>query len=315
MAPLRRTPDGHPMAPPREEWEALDEAGRDAVAAALPGEVTDAEMSPPEGDLHFKGKARALDALRNYFKRQRRKIYLAPELPVYYPAEPRFAPDLLAVLDAEDHDRSSWFVDREGKGLDWILDVHVGGDRKKDAERNVARYARLGVAEYFVYDRTRGRLAAYRLASGATTYTSLIPQGGLYTSSVLGLDVAAQKDRLRLLLESEELIGRLERIVEEAGLRADRRAVVDEEARLLRDLVVEAHRGRVGLVRLPVHAGRARGGGGREDLLDERATDALAALVDAREEILQVAARCDRARAAVEEVVREAHEPTAARRD
>jgi hypothetical protein len=39
-------------------------------------------------------------------------------------------------------------VSAEGKGLDWVLEVHVGGDRKKDAERNVARYARLGIPEY-----------------------------------------------------------------------------------------------------------------------------------------------------------------------
>jgi hypothetical protein len=26
-------------------------------------------------------------------------IYLAPETPTYYPAEPRFAPDLFAVLE------------------------------------------------------------------------------------------------------------------------------------------------------------------------------------------------------------------------
>lgn len=32
------------------------------------------------------------------------------------------------------------------EGDDWVLGVHVGGDRKKDAELNVARYARLGPA-------------------------------------------------------------------------------------------------------------------------------------------------------------------------
>jgi len=69
----------------------------------------------------------------------------AQELPTYYPAEPRFAPDLLVVLDVEDVDRDKWVVSAEGKGLDWALELHVGGDRKKDAERNVARYERLGI--------------------------------------------------------------------------------------------------------------------------------------------------------------------------
>lgn len=132
------------MAPTQEEWDALTPLEQAEVVRALPGEVTDAEMAPPEGDRHFKAKTGVLGALRGYFARQGRRVYLAAELPTYYPAEPRFAPDLLAVLDVESHDRDKWVVSAEGKGLDWVLEVHVGGDRKKDAERNVARYARLG---------------------------------------------------------------------------------------------------------------------------------------------------------------------------
>jgi Uma2 family endonuclease len=181
MVALPTSPTGYPMAPSAKEWEALSPAERVAVVAALPGEVTDAEVSPSEGDLHFRAKTGALGALRGYFARQRRQIYLAAELPIYYPGEPRFAPDLLAVFDRDDVPRSKWVVSAEGKGLDWVLEVHVGGDRKKDAERNVARYARLGIPEYFLYDRARNRLAAYRLASPeATSYTAILPNQGLY---------------------------------------------------------------------------------------------------------------------------------------
>lgn len=220
------------MAPSQEEWDRLSSEERAAVVASLPGEVTDAEMSPPEGDRHFKAKTRALGALRSFFTKQRRRVYLAAELPIYYPAEPRFAPDLMAVLDVEDHDRDSWIVSAEGKGLDWVLEVHVGGDRKKDAELNVTRYARLGIAEYFMYDRAKNRLHAYRLASGGRTYSAILPQHGMYTSAVLGLDVQVEKDRLRfyagtaLLLESEELIARLEQMLDSVERR------VEEEARL-----------------------------------------------------------------------------------
>src|SRR5512140_1292704 len=179
MVALRTTPAGFPMAPSLEERAARSPADRAAIVAALPGEVTYDEMAMPEGDRHSKAKARALDALRGYFTRQRRRIYLAQELPIYYPREPRFAPDLLAVLDAEDVDRDKWVVSAEGKGLDWVLEVHVGGDRKKDAERNVSRYARLGIPEYFLYDRARNQLAAYRLASSdARTYTAIVPRHG-----------------------------------------------------------------------------------------------------------------------------------------
>src|SRR5215510_7198348 len=228
MVAPRISPAGFPMAPSAEEWEALTPAERDAIVAALPGEVTDAEMSPPEGDQHFRAKTRALDALRGYFTTQQRRIYLAAELPTYYPAEPRFAPDLLAVLDAEDVERDKWVVSAEGKGLDWVLEVHVGGDRKKDAELNVARYARLGIPEYFLYDRARSRLAAYRLASpDARIYTPIVPNHGLYESRVLGLDVQVDNDRLRFyvgtapLLESADLIARLQEMCDAAQRRAE----------------------------------------------------------------------------------------------
>jgi len=256
MVAVPTSPAGYPMAPTAEEWEALSPTERAAVVAALPGEVTYDEMAMPEGDLHSKAKARALDALRGFFTRQRRRIYLAQELPIYYPGEPRFAPDLLAVLDVEDVDRAKWMVSAEGKGLDWVLEVHVGGDRKKDAELNVARYARLGIPEYFLYDRARNRLAAYRLASpDARVYTPIVPNHGLYESRVLGLEVQIDEDRLRfyagtaLLLESEELIARIqamydsaerhreeaERLREEAARRADEEAKLREEAERLRD--------------------------------------------------------------------------------
>jgi len=242
MLALRSSPAGFPMAPSAKEWEALSLAERAAVVAALPGEVTDAEMSPPEGDLHFRAKTGALGALRGYFARQRRRIYLSAELPMYYPAEPRFAPDLIAVLDSDDVARSKWVVSAEGKGLDWVLEVHVGGDRKKDAELNVARYARLGIPEYFLYDRARNQLAAYRLASpDARVYTAVLPNHGLYESRVLGLDLQLEQDRLRfyagtaLLLESEELIARLQAMCDDAQRRTAEEAQRREEAEQRRD--------------------------------------------------------------------------------
>jgi Uma2 family endonuclease len=230
------------MAPSAEEWEALSPDQRAAVVAALPGEVTYDEMAMPEGDLHLRAKIGALTALRGYFARQKRRIYLASELPIYYPGEPRFAPDLIAVLDSDDVPRNKWVVSAEGKGLDWVLEVHVGGDRKKDAERNVARYARLGIPEYFLYDRARNRLAAFRLASSeATSYTAILPNNGLYESRVLGLEVQVEQDRLRfyagtaLLLESEEFIVRLQAMAEDAQRRAEEEARLREEAEQRRE--------------------------------------------------------------------------------
>ena len=250
MAAISQSPAGFPMAPSAEVWNALSPDERARVVDALPGEVTDAEIAMPEGDRHFQAKTRALDTLRGYFARQRRRIYLAAELPIYYPAEPRFAPDLLAVLDVEDHLRDKWVVSAEGKGLDWVLEVHVGGDRKKDAERNVARYARLGIPEYFLYDRARNQLLAYRLSPGGATYVPIVPQHDRHESRVLGLEVEVTRDRLRffagtaMLLESDELIVRLEQMLEEVQQRAE------EEARRREAAEIEVARLREELARL-----------------------------------------------------------------
>src|SRR5258706_11819964 len=107
----RPEPGQYPMAPSRDEWARLSPEERQRVVDALPDEVTDAEMSPPEGDLHFRGKVDPLEALRSHFRRKQRRVYFASELPVYYPKEPRFAPDLLALVDVEDKTRGKWVVD------------------------------------------------------------------------------------------------------------------------------------------------------------------------------------------------------------
>jgi hypothetical protein len=286
MAAIPRSPDGFPMAPSQAEWDALDAEARAAVIAALPGEVTDAEAAPPEGDRHFKAKTGPLGALRGYIARQGRRIYLAAELPTYYPAEPRFAPDLLAVLDVADHDRDKWLVSAEGKGLDWVLEVHVGGDRKQDAERNVTRYARVGIPEYFLYDRARGQLHAYRLAGPeARSYVPIVPQHGRYESRVLGLDVQVERNRLRfhagtaLLLESEELITRLEGLLEDTHRRAE------EEARRAEE---EARRAEEEARRAEGEARRAEGEARRAEEEARRADTAEAELVRLREELARL---------------------------
>ncbi|WP_224366625.1 Uma2 family endonuclease [Hyalangium versicolor] len=237
-----------PQAPTQEEWEAMGSEEQAQVVESLPGEVTWDEMAMPEGDKHSGAKARAKDLLAGYFRHQRRKVYLGSEVAVYYPAERRFAPDLLAVLDVEPHERGKWVVSHEGKGLDWVLEVHVGGDRKKDAEYNVERYARVGIPEYFIYDRSREKLEAYHLASlGARKYTRMEPRQGRFHSEVLGLEFEVVNARLQvwagnaLLLESEELLARaLEKLEETARQRetevrrreeAESRLAVEERRR------------------------------------------------------------------------------------
>ncbi|AGC47662.1 hypothetical protein MYSTI_06389 [Myxococcus stipitatus DSM 14675] len=227
---------------------------REEVVESLPGEVTDREMSPPEGDRHQDARHRVLDILRGHFDRRKRSMYIGSELPVYYPGERRFAPDLLVVFDVEPHSREKWLVSYEGKGLDWVMEVHSGGDRKKDAVYNVRRYARLGVPEYFIYDRAREQLLGYRLkARGSRTYSRIPEKRGRLRSKVLGIDFELRDDQVflwtgpTLLLEPMEMVEQLKARVAKASQRAD------EELRMRRE---EARRRRNTVRRLASEAER-----------------------------------------------------------
>jgi Uma2 family endonuclease len=197
------------------------------VVEALPSRVP-LELQPPEGDPHRKAKSGAIEALQAFFKSQGRRIYISGELAVYYPNEPRISPDLFAVLDVDDHERDTWVVNAEGKGLDWVLEVVYLGDYKKDAIKNVDTYARLGIREYFIFDRRELMLSAYRLPSGEPRYVHVLPRAGRYESSVLGLSVGIDGSRLRFyagtaaLPESEERIAKLTELADALIERRDK---------------------------------------------------------------------------------------------
>jgi Uma2 family endonuclease len=224
-----------PRAPSEEQWARMTADERARVVAMLPPDLP-LDMLPNEGDPHRRAKRAALDALDGYFRRTGRKIYLSSELAVFYPEEPRFAPDLLAVVDVEPHERTRWVVSSEGKGLDFVLEVHAAGDRRKDEKLNVERYARLGIPEYFFFDRTRVRLLGYRLpGGGARTYQRLVPQAGRFASEVLGLDLALEGERLRFfdgnapLEDADEMIARLGMMLDKVIAGQEESARLDEE--------------------------------------------------------------------------------------
>lgn len=237
---------GDPRSPSLEQWERMPPEERARVVAMLPAEVP-LDLLPNEGDPHRKAKRRALDALDGFFQRTGRRIYLSSELAVYYPSEARFSPDLLAVTDVEPHERMSWVVVNEGKGLDFVLEVHVAGKREKDEKTNVERYARLGIREYFYFDRADLRLVGYRLpmtASGAPAhiYQRIVPQAGRLPSEVLHLDLALEGTRLRFfagnapLEDADEMIARLGSMLDEViGKQEELAAKLAEEQRLRED--------------------------------------------------------------------------------
>jgi Uma2 family endonuclease len=198
----------------------IDERERflETVNAAL----SDPRLAMTEGRPHKKAKTRALDLLGLHFRALGRVVYLAEEMAVVYPGEESFSPDVLAVVGVEepaDDLRMAWVVADEDKGLDFVLDVLHHGDRKKDLVDNVVRYARLGIPEYFIYDRGRQQIHGHRLTGDR--YERIVPQGGRYSSAVLGLDLAVQGDKLRFFQGMAELFGTDELIDRLTGMLTD----------------------------------------------------------------------------------------------
>jgi Uma2 family endonuclease len=216
--------ENDPRAPDLDTWQRLSPEERRRIVDALPSEL---DLAPPEGDPHRLPKQRALGALQAYFERTGRRVYLSSELAVYYPGERVLAPDLIAVCDVPTHPRDKWVVADEGKGLDLALEVTLKGSRKKDFEENVARFARLGIPEYFVFDRQKCRLHGWALPSGGRAYEPIIPQQGRWRSAILGLELAVEGDRFRffagtaVVLEADELLARANALVDDLQSRLD----------------------------------------------------------------------------------------------
>ena len=223
-----------PRAPSAEVWAQLSEKERARVVAELPASVPFA-LYPPEGDAHRSARDGIRNVLDSYYRRIGRRVYVASEMVVYYPGQPRFVPDVLAVTDADPHERTTWVVSAEGKGLDVVVEVLFHGEARKDLVANVERYAALGIPEYFVFDRRALSLRGWRLQGDSPgRYEPLLPQAGRLRSEVLGLELTIEGTRLRFyhgtaaLLDAEEVADKLGRLVDE--LVAKREAAEAERA-------------------------------------------------------------------------------------
>ncbi len=242
-----------PRAPDDATWALLSDKERRRVVDSLPAEVP-WELLPPEGDEHREAREKTIDALGRFFRTTGRKVYLSSDMSVFYPDEPRFAPDIFAVLDADSHARRRWVVQDEKRGLDFVLEVHVAGSLAKDLTGNVEKYARLGIGEYFVFDKTHGRIHGYRLPAAqrgtvrpARAYAPVIPQMGRWSSEVLGIDLTLENGQLRFMVgnapleHAEEVIHRLGSMLDDviATKEAEERERLEAVARLEAELAEE----------------------------------------------------------------------------
>lgn len=216
---------GAPLCPSRAAWDALTPAEREAWRTRL-GPMP-LEAQPPIGDPHIDAERLVEDAMGGWFKRRGRRAYIGRGVTVYYPEAPRFAPDFFVVLDAEPGQRTSWVVVHEGRGLDFVLEIHYAGDRQKDMIENVERYARLGIPEYFVFDVRRGTLRGWRLGDEPGAYVPLMPQRGRWLAPNLGVELGLVNGQLRFWVEGNLLPLREE--IEDALAKALDTAIVRAE--------------------------------------------------------------------------------------
>ena len=118
----------------------------------------------------------------------------------------RIAPDVLVALGLGTHKRSSYFVWKEGKVPDWVLEVASPGTEAEDRGPKRRRYAEIGVSEYWMFD-PKGdvyppetpRLQGLRLVDGEYRPLDSRVAGGerMIRSEVLGLDVRVDGELLR----------------------------------------------------------------------------------------------------------------------
>ncbi len=277
---------GNPIAPTATQWATLTESERRAVCAALPIEVEHDFMS--EGDAHARAVLESAEMLTNHFGgggSGPRRFYLGKSLMVYYPGEAGFAPDLFLVFDVEDHDRNSYVVSAEGRPLDFVLEVISEGDAKKDLVRNVARYARLGIPEYFVLDLNRRRLHGFRLPPGSTVYQPLLPQLGRFTSDVLGLHLGMEGRRLRFYV-GEAAVPTAREVRERI------QASLDETAESLRleaqRAETEAQRAETEAQRAETEAQRAETEAQRAETEAQRAAEAMQRVAELERRLAQL---------------------------
>ena len=182
-----------------------------------------------ESDEHRDEMVRLITTLRDAFPRP--DVYVSGNLLIYYEeGTPRasVSPDVFVVLGVPGHRRPIYKLWEEGVPPTFVIEVTSPSTRREDQARKRALYARLGVAEYVMYDPLaeylRPPLQGYRLVDG--DYRAM-PQddGGRLVSDALGLRLALLDGHLVLFdaISGARLLSTSERADAEAQ-RADTEA-------------------------------------------------------------------------------------------
>ena len=134
-------------------------------------------LSMAENEFQLRSILYANSALANYY-RERDDVYVVGNLLLYYEPSPRpgvpgkrVSPDLMVVLGAPKHMRSSYLLWEEPKGPDFVLEIASESTYRSDlGEKRDIYETKIGVPEYWLYD-PKGdylspRLRGFRLVEG-----------------------------------------------------------------------------------------------------------------------------------------------------
>ena len=189
-------------------------------------------------------QAEAIMAAAGDIRAARPQALVAADILLYPERGNRYnsiAPDVLVAFGLGVHKRSSYFVWREGKPPDWVLEVASPSTASRDLEIKRCKYAEMGVAEYWLFDPTGGlfrrrgeaQLQGYALAGGRYEPLPTMAASGaaMIRSEVLRLGLRAEKELIRLWdLETGQDV--LHREEAEAQLAESRARVVKSQARV-----------------------------------------------------------------------------------
>lgn len=164
----------------------------------------------PFGDSEFQlcPLIYAIAALKSHF-RARHDVYVCGDMFLYYEeGKPSsvVAPDVFVVIGAENHKRNSYFLWKEPKAPDFILEITSKGTKATDQGSKFGLYQYLGVAEYFCFDPTfdylHPPLKGFRLEDGeykAIKPTKETPAHIILESVSLGLSLQLLDGDFRFL--------------------------------------------------------------------------------------------------------------------
>ena len=157
-----------------------------------------------ETQFHYDESVDLIKPLEGHFENDA-DVWVAGNLFVYYvKGDPAavVSPDVLVVRGVEKKKRRKYLLWEEGIAPCFVIELTSKSTWQEDTGRKKQKYARLGVAELFLFDvlgeYLQPNLQGFRLMSGSYRQMRPLPDGSLH-SRTLGLTLKPEGAQLRLV--------------------------------------------------------------------------------------------------------------------